>query len=83
MKREDFSAGWPMPERVFVQADGRRYSETTLSDRVFHRVLERTGLRRVRFHDLRHSVASILLREGVPLVYVHRMLGHSVEGHGN
>ena len=31
----------------------------------------------MRFHDLRHSAASLLIAEGVPLVEVSMLLGHS------
>ena len=34
-------------------------------------------LPRVRFHDLRHSAASLLIAEGVELVEVSKLLGHS------
>ncbi|UCF82993.1 MAG: site-specific integrase, partial [Desulfobacteraceae bacterium] len=45
--------------------------------RVFNRVLNKAGLRHVKFHSLRHSFASILLSEGESPVYVKEMLGHS------
>jgi integrase len=35
------------------------------------------GLPRVRFHDLRHSAASLLIASGVELVEVSMLLGHS------
>lgn len=35
------------------------------------------GLRRIRFHDLRHSCASLLLANGVPLKAIQEWLGHS------
>ena len=34
-------------------------------------------LRRMRFHDLRHSCASLLLANGVPLKHIQEWLGHS------
>lgn len=43
----------------------------------FARQLERAGLRHVRFHDLRHSCASLLLAQGVPMRVVMEVLGHS------
>lgn len=40
-------------------------------------MLERGGLRPIRFHDLRHSCASLLLANGVPLKEIQEWLGHS------
>jgi integrase len=45
--------------------------------RQFWRVLEKAGLARMRFHDLRHSCASLLLVQGVPARVVMETLGHS------
>lgn len=39
--------------------------------------LEKHGLRRIRFHDLRHSCATLLYHEGVPLKDIQMWLGHS------
>jgi hypothetical protein len=43
----------------------------------FNKVLEKAGIPRLRFHDLRHTAASILLNQGVPVIAVSRRLGHS------
>ena len=43
----------------------------------FPKFLEDHGLRRMRFHDLRHSCASLLLANGVPLKQIQEWLGHS------
>ena len=43
----------------------------------FPKVLERNGMRRIRFHDLRHSCASLLLTSGVSLKDIQSWLGHS------
>ncbi len=43
----------------------------------FPKYLEKHGLRRIRFHDLRHSCASLLLANGVPLKQIQEWLGHS------
>jgi len=45
--------------------------------RQFHDALAQTGLRRVRFHDLRHSCATLLLVQGVSPRVVMEVLGHS------
>ena len=43
----------------------------------FPKLLDKNGLRRIRFHDLRHSCASLLLANGVPMKQIQEWLGHS------
>ena len=43
----------------------------------FPLLLEKNGLRKIRFHDLRHSCASLLLANGVPMKQIQEWLGHS------
>lgn len=43
----------------------------------FPKLLEKHGLRRIRFHDLRHSCASLLISNGVPMKQIQEWLGHS------
>ena len=43
----------------------------------FPKLLEKNGLRRIRYHDLRHSCASLLLANGVPMKQIQEWLGHS------
>ena len=43
----------------------------------FQIILQNYHLRRIRFHDLRHSCASLLLKEGVPMKQIQEWLGHS------
>lgn len=43
----------------------------------FPKLLDANGLRRIRFHDLRHSCASLLLANGVPMKQIQDWLGHS------
>ena len=45
--------------------------------RTLHRLLQTAGLPICRFHDLRHSCASILLAQAVQLAEVSQLLGHS------
>ncbi len=46
--------------------------------RSWHRLLERAGVERRWFHTTRHTAASLLLAEGVPLKIVQELLGHSL-----
>ncbi len=43
----------------------------------FHKALSKAGLPRIRFHDLRHSCATLLLVQGVSPRVVMDVLGHS------
>jgi integrase len=43
----------------------------------FYTVLKNAGLPRIRFHDLRHTAASLILNHGVPVIVVSKILGHS------
>ncbi len=47
---------------------------------MLHRVLKRAGLPRVRFHDLRHTFATLALQNGVDIKTVSGMLGHFSAG---
>lgn len=43
----------------------------------FGKLLEANGLRSIRYHDLRHSCASLMLANGVPMKQIQDWLGHS------
>ncbi|MBX3002849.1 MAG: site-specific integrase [Anaerolineales bacterium] len=45
--------------------------------REFRSLLKRAGLPKIRFHDLRHTAASLMLNNGVDVLVVSRRLGHS------
>ena len=61
---------------VFVDELGERMRANYLTS-AFPKFLEDHGLRRMRFHDLRHSCASLLLANSVPLKHIQEWLGHS------
>ena len=46
-------------------------------DRTFSKILKTNGFRHIRLHDLRHSCATLFLRNGVPLPEIQKWLGHS------
>ncbi|MDQ0983215.1 integrase [Streptomyces sp. V2I9] len=61
---------------MFTTAQGRPIDPTNLT-RAFTTLLRTAGLRRIRFHDLRHSTATLLLEQGVELVVIKELLGHA------
>ena len=71
-RREHFTAD---DDLVFVSEAGEHLAGWTLRRR-YADALERAGLRRVRFHDLRHCFGSVAVR-AFPLSDVQAMLGHA------
>jgi len=57
-------------ELVFPSEAGTPIEMNNFSERVFKPLLSRAGLRRIRFHDLRHSYGSLLIQAGASLAYV-------------
>lgn len=49
---------------------------TNAIDNAFNRAIKKSGVKKIRIHDLRHSCASVLLSRGVSIVAVSRQLGH-------
>lgn len=62
---------------VFCTSIGTPESPSNLRKRSFVPLLEKAGLPRVRFHDLRHTCATVLLAQGVHPKLVQEQLGHS------
>ncbi|MCT6777851.1 tyrosine-type recombinase/integrase [Streptomyces sp. CS7] len=69
---------WRHSEHVFITAQGRPIDPTNLT-RTFTTLLRTAGLRRIRFHDLRHSTATLLLEQGVELVVIKELLGRALD----
>ena len=61
---------------VFVDELGERMKPDYLTSQ-FPAFIQRHGMRKMRFHDLRHSCASLLLANDVPLKQIQEWLGHS------
>lgn len=61
---------------VFANASGD-FRDPREVLREFHKVLDKAGVRKCRFHDLRHTFASILLNEGESMKVIQELLGHS------
>lgn len=63
-------------EYICVDDIGDRFKPNYITSQ-FPRLLERNGFRKIHFHDLRHSCASLLLASGVPMKHIQEWLGHS------
>jgi integrase len=62
---------------VFCRTDGAPINPDTFAQRDWPRALRRAGLRRIRFHDLRHTYASLLIAQGAHPKYIQAQLGHA------
>ena len=63
--------GW-----IICNDDGTWFNPNYMSHQ-FRDFLKSHGFRAIRFHDLRHTCASLMLKAGVPLKVVSSILGHS------
>ena len=68
--------GWEEHGLVFCRPDGQPIHPERLS-RTFDQLVARHGLPSIRLHDLRHTHASLLLKDGVPIKVVSERLGHA------
>lgn len=78
-KEERLAAGesWVDSGRLFTRPDGSAYErEEYFSDR-FVALVKLAGLPPIRFHDLRHCAATLMLAAGVDMKYVSAELGHA------
>jgi len=65
------------PDWVFCSSLGNPDCWNNDKRNALKRTLKKAGLRSIRFHDLRHTYASLLLAQGEPVTYVSNQLGHS------
>lgn len=76
-ERLRLGAAWQDMDLVFASETGGHIDDSKLRRNSFWPLLERAGVPRIRFHDLRHSAATLMLRRGVHPKIVAEMLGHS------
>ena len=67
---------WQNNNLLFPSRVGTPHSPSLVLQ-VFKKFLALAGLPKYRFHDLRHTAASIMLNRGVPALVVSKILGHS------
>lgn len=68
---------WNEHGLAFCTRRGTPLRRDTLHDKYWKPLLRRAGLPNIRFHDLRHTCATLLLTKGVHPKIVSEMLGHS------
>ncbi len=68
---------WQDHDLVFSTATGDYINPTSTLLKIFKTILKKAGLPDMRFHDLRHSAATLLLSMGVHAKVIQELLGHS------
>ncbi|KJY38812.1 site-specific integrase [Streptomyces sp. NRRL S-495] len=68
---------WNPHGYIFTAPNTTLPVEPSTLNRRFATLLHQAGLRRIRFHDLRHTTATLLLDQGIELVVIKELLGHA------
>ncbi len=61
---------------VFTDGDGHNVHPHAVYE-AFRRIVHNAGVPTIRFHDLRHTHGSLLIKEGIPVKVVSERLGHA------
>ncbi len=75
-RRQSMGKGYNRMNLVCFRETGEPFTSNVLNHQ-FKKLLNTAGLPDVRFHDLRHTNATLMLRNGIPAKVVSAMLGHS------
>ena len=78
-ERESAGSRWRESGLVFTTPIGTPLDGTAVT-KAFHQMLDKAGLPQRRFHDMRHSCATLLVVQGVSSRVVMDVLGHSQIG---
>lgn len=62
---------------VFCQSNGKPIDADNIIKRRFNKILKGSGVKEIRFHDLRHTYASLLLAKDMNIKYIQKQMGHS------
>ena len=63
-------------EFIFTKPNGNLYTPSNFTH-LFKRILKKNNLKEIRFHDLRHSCATLMYEAGIPLKDIQIWLGHA------
>lgn len=77
MLREHKRLQYPLGPWVFTDINGETLRKDYFVRTVFHPLLKKAGIERIRFHDLRHTSATLSLSNGDNVKIVAERLGHS------
>jgi len=64
-------------ELIFRNRAGNPMNGQNLVTRVFHPALKNAGVKRIRFHDLRHTYAALMLSSNCGLKFLQQQMGHA------
>jgi integrase len=67
---------WQDNNLIFTTNRGTPLQSTGVRRR-FYKLLDKAGLPKIRFHDIRHTATSLMLNNGIPVLIVSKRLGHS------
>jgi integrase len=76
-QRMQMGESWEDNNLIFPNAWGRFMATDYFVRHEFRRILEQAGLPRIRFHDLRHTFATLQLGNQQPIKIVSEMMGHT------
>jgi integrase len=62
---------------VFPNSVGNPIDQSMMLRKYFFPALKKAGINRIRFHDLRHTYASLLIEQGENIKYIQNQLGHA------
>ncbi len=67
----------PKSKVVFCSSTGSYLDPNNMSKRYFKPCLEKAGVKNIRFHDLRHTYASLMIAKKMPIKFIQQQMGHS------
>ena len=77
IERETLGDAWRDNDLVFPDTLGGALRTSNLERQRFGPMMAKAGVPRIRFHDMRHTAATLLISQGVPISVVSQMLGHT------
>ena len=74
--KESTKERWIENDLIFPSSIGTIKDKSNLY-KDFHRITKAAKLPKIRFHDLRHTAATLMITKGVPINVVSKILGHA------